>query len=747
MSRNQLLWGVLLALAALLLASMPLLGLLGYESSLVLAVLGSLSGAQLGVATVRSARTRASRADSDLAEAHPLGSVARLWRRAAFRAWLTLLLPLAILSANALRIKNCDLGGGLLWFVALPMASAALASAVGVTWGLAWSRRATLLAMMTLGASVAWGLWRFYFAPPVFAYDPFVGYLAGPIYDEEVAVGPALLHARILHFLGAASALAWAAALLDGRQWTLALPLRRREAVLALALSLLGGMAFQATRSELAPDAVTIAAHLGARQTTAHFELLYSPLGPWAKEIALTAEEAEFRYRQLAPLLGAVPDGKTTVYLFADANEKRRWTGAGHTQVAKPWRREIYLQHDAWPHPVLQHELAHVFAGAFGDSIFHVARHGLLINVGLIEGAAVASETVLAVDQQAKVLRLAQLLPSLQSIFGYGFLSRASAQAYSVAGSFCRFLLATRGAESFRALYRSGGDFSSVYGRTLEELETEWLVRIDATPLSEEERVVSFERLRRPGVFHKVCAHELALRRERARAFAAQGDATGALVQLESVCHDDPDDPAQLVALLDGALAAGKFPQAIAVAREIMAHPKSGASERAHAWAALGDLALRRREPSAADWYRQALTLPLDPANGRLLRAKLIAATDLLLSESLARYLVGSEPHQVPDLELAQAVVLAAPERGLGHYLVARQLFARDHWREARAELSRARSLGLPDRGFLEEALRLEGIAAYRAGDRSNARQLFVELASQSPALAAEARDWIARCD
>ena len=37
--------------------------------------------------------------------------------------------------------------------------------------------------------------------------------------------------------------------------------------------------------------------------------------------------------------------------------------GAADTYIAKPWRREVYVQAAGYPHPVLGHELMHVLAG------------------------------------------------------------------------------------------------------------------------------------------------------------------------------------------------------------------------------------------------------------------------------------------------------------------------------------------------------------------------------------------------
>ena len=137
--------------------------------------------------------------------------MARLWWQATLATWGALLAPLAAVLANALRVRNCDVTAGLLWFVMLPMLSAAMGSGAGVVAGLVrpWRGRVapTALAMAIVVASVAWGVWRFYAAPPIFGYDPFVGYFAGTLYDEEIAIAAAFLWAR-LYELGAGRRLA-----------------------------------------------------------------------------------------------------------------------------------------------------------------------------------------------------------------------------------------------------------------------------------------------------------------------------------------------------------------------------------------------------------------------------------------------------------------------------------------------------------------------------------------------------------
>jgi hypothetical protein len=762
--RRTALWGALLAALAVAMAATPLTALLAFESSFLLGIAAALAGAHLGAERVFVARRGLAPSEADRADAHPARAVLGLHARATARVLALLVLPLGILSLNALRVKNCDLATGLAWYALLPGLTAATGAAAGVCAGLATRRRigGTLAALAILLLSVGWGVWRFYAAPPVFGFDPFVGYFPGSLYDEEIPITSALLGARSLHLTGALAALLIAAGLLDGRRLRLTLRARALAPLAAgLALAALWVAARAWAQPELAPDARSLARVLDGARETDHLTLRYASGGPWARDIALHARDFEFRWTELRQTLGTAPDGKITCWLFDSAEQKRRYLGASHTQIAKPWRREIYLQHADWPHPVVKHELAHVLAGAFGDPIFHVARRGFHFSVGLIEGAAVAADDPpqrVSLDQQVKIMRAEGLLPPLERIFGPGFFAYSGPQAYTAAGSFCRFLIETRGAERFRALYRSAGDFASVYGEPLQALERAWLQRVDATPLSAEEHGQARERLRRPSVWKKVCAHELAERLAEAQAALAAGDVPRALALHASIVRDDPGEPEHLAEWMDALSSARREPEALESAHRLLDHPAASDGQKARALTLLGDAELRGGDPHAGETIARALALPLDEATARQLRARAIAARELAkpsgatpFGRALVRYLVGDAPgprDAALDVYRAAEVVQAAPDAGLGHYLLGRQLAAHDRAAEALPELERALARGLPDPGFTVEARRLAASAALRSGDPARSRALWEEQARETDPLArAEAKDWIARCD
>lgn len=763
-------WAVLLGLLGVALCFVPLFDVLGYEFCLALAIPASLAGAQLGLGRVRGERLGRAASAVTAADAHPAATVLGLWGGAVGRAWLVLALPLVAVLANALRVRNCDLGAGLGWFFVLPMSSAALGAALGVVVGLArpWRGRVAPVALAFSGvaASIVWGVWRFYAAPPIFGYDPFVGYFAGTLYDEEIAVTAALGWARLYHLALALAALGAAALFLDGARLTVrfgAAAGRARVAAFVLAAGALG-LGLHARRAALgfALDAGDIARALGAEKRTAHFVLHYSPRGPYAKDIDAYAADDEFRWQELTRFFGRAPTPPVHAFLFDSAAQKRALMGAGHTFIAKPWRREIYLQYDAWPQEVAWHELAHVFAGQFGDPIFGIARAGLRFNVGLIEGVAVAASFAghpLTPHQTVEVLREAHLVgpDTLAAVMGARFFGLNAGQAYAIAGSFCRFLYDTRGAARLEALYRAGGvddSWRRIYGVPFSTLRDEWLRQIDAEAVPPDARAVAMERLRRPSVFHRVCAHAQALKRQAAQAAARAGDRQAALAAFEAVCADDPADPRNLADAMDAALAADAPGEARRLAEALLARDVDGVM-RGRAETALGDLGLLHGDLDAARaHYDRAARLPMDAAAARLLTVKrLVCGWPAGPSRAaLVPLLVAPPSERDAGLELLTLQKLADtdPDRALYHYLLARQLYARGRWADVVRELTHPAAEPLPDARFDAEAGRILGAALFRLGRLAEARARFARLADDTTLPAGtrlEAADWVRRCD
>ncbi|HVR64421.1 MAG TPA: hypothetical protein VMU50_21120, partial [Polyangia bacterium] len=522
--RRALIWAGLLAAFAVVLDFVPLFDLLGFDFSFALGFAAALAGVDVGHGVVARARREGAWLPG---QPPPVG---RLVGRAASDGLLLLVAPLLLSLGNAIRVSNCNVAAGLAFYALLPVGTMLYAAPAGALAGLVFPRRGRLAAFALPALSVVWALWRAYFDPAVFAFDPFGGYFPGPIYDEALRPPLRLLTFRLVNIVWIAAAVTTAAAIAgrgsDPRRWP-------RGRVAGAALLLAASAALFCARGRLGFHVrhADLARVLSEELRTPHFVLRYASAARTKTDLALAAEDLEFRYQQLRQTLGVEPAGPITVYEFPSAELKKETVGAGQTLYAKPWTREIFLQADRFPSSRLRHEMAHVFAGAFGDPLLGIALgwhwKGPLpyprIASGLIEGVAEAADSgdpegPSTIHQQAQAMVADGRAPPLATIVGAGFSTVSGARAYVLAGSFCTFLLQTRGAEKLRQLYRSAGDFSDVYRAPLPELEREWREFLARQPLSPRDRARAKEQFRRPAIFKKVCARELAARVADARA-------------------------------------------------------------------------------------------------------------------------------------------------------------------------------------------------------------------------------------
>lgn len=754
---RALVWAGLLAALALVLDLVPLFDLLGYDFAFAIGLLAMLAGVDVGHGTVAGARR-----DGQPIDPLPLAATA------AARGLALLGAPLAFSLANALRVRNCNLGAGLAFYALLPVATMLYAAPAGVLAGLAFPRRGRLCALLLPAGSMVWTLCRMYLDPPVFAFDPFGGYFPGPIYDEALRPPARLLHFRLASVLWVGAPLAFAHAI------------RRRTLGARVAAALLAGAAatvyLQRGALGFHLDGRGLARILDGEIRSTHFILRHPhDDGRSAADRQLDLRDLEFRYDQLRRILGVEPRGPVTVWQFAGTGQKKDLVGAANTLYAKPWTREIFVQADRFPGGRLRHELAHVFAAAFGDPIFGVSLAWRLplprLATGLIEGVAEAADFAdpggsTTLHQDARAIVADGRAPPLAALVGAGFTAVAGARAYTLAGSFCRYLLDTEGAGKLRAVFRSGGDFEGVYGRSLDALETRWKAFLDTQPLPPRDRAAAKERFRRPAIFKKVCARELAARVAEARGLL-RSDAGRAVRLLEATCRDDGGEPTYKIDLAEALVAAGRQEPALALLGAIGKDETATMPLRLRAANLASGIAYHRGDfTRAADEIRRVASDSNDEGERRAAAVKLRALARPDERPTLGRALYGDGPTGGSDpvlvFERVSEFARSHPDDGLGAYLVGRQLAGRDA-ALALPRLERACPLDgdgagteQPDgadlvrRGdFVRECLRLTGETAFRAGDLRRARAAYGRLrdAAANEAEKLRALDWLERID
>jgi hypothetical protein len=419
-------------------------------------------------------------------------------------SWLCLAIPMALLALNALRFKNCDPGGGLLYMLLGPVISTALAATAGVVIAHLTSRRgwATAGALLLPLLEIARNLYGFYTTPAIFAYGHFFGYFPGTLYDTQLKLPAAFVSFRLVTLALWVMCCAVLIALHDSSdlrlRWSALKTSGERRGWLALA----GALGLAVFAAELhAPQlghrthAAWIAENLGGRIDGPCCTLLF-PRELDRDDAQRLHVDCQFRVTQMERVLGVRQLRPITAYLFRSSDEKRALMGAGNIYIAKPWRNEVYLQVQSWPHPVFAHEIAHVVAGNYGVGPFRVAGRlgGLWPNPALIEGVAVAAawsvHDGLTPHQWARAMLEQQMAPSLSAITGAAFLAQPKGQAYTLSGSFVRYVLDTYGNRAVRRLYMTS-DAATAVGKPLEPLEREWHTFLKPTPLPDAVRAAA----------------------------------------------------------------------------------------------------------------------------------------------------------------------------------------------------------------------------------------------------------------
>ena len=232
-----------------------------------------------------------------------------------------------------------------------------------------------------------------------------------------------------------------------------------------LYLLVIGLLGFQLYTGALGirPTRDDIARELGGLRETVHFEIFYAR--ELEAEIERIAEDCEFQYAQLSDYLdpeGTMQSRKVRAYIYASPEQKKRLIGARGTSVEDPFGHGFHIHAQGFPHPVLKHELAHVFTVPWSPL-------KVSLKIGLHEGIAVAAdwdEGKLTGHQWAKAMRQMEVAPPLSGVMGIGFWGHAGSQSYLLAGSFVRFLVDTYGIEKFKGVFPTG-NFVQHYSKDL----------------------------------------------------------------------------------------------------------------------------------------------------------------------------------------------------------------------------------------------------------------------------------------
>ncbi len=743
---------VVSGVVALGLCLSPLLGAPGIESAVVFGLLLPPFAGAIGARIVDLLRQEEDRVEP-----------AEVLADATSGAVILAALPTAILLLNTLRNPVCAPLEGLGFFVLGPVFSVILAAAVGVICGALFDRprlgtTAAVLAPLVLALMELWG---FYATPAIYAYGHLFGYFPGTIYDPDITLTATYGSFRVLSLVWLLAI--WASFTASWnpetqRPDTLIVARRWRLGLTAAGLALVGvfGMAWGPELGHRS-TAESIEEALGGRLEGERCVVIHPAELPRA-DAARLAADCDFRVRRVEQVMGVRQPAPITAYFFRSADEKRAQMGASNTYIAKPWRREVYLQVREWPHPVLFHELAHVVAGNVGTGPFRIAGTlgGLLPSPAIIEGTAVAvawePRDGLTPHQWARAMLEVDLAPPMSEVEGLGFLLQPASRAYTASGSMVRWMMDTRGDASLRQLYMTG-DWEAALGQPLEDAERDWhrFLR-EEVELPEEARALAQLRFERPGIWGQICPHRIANLRAELGAELGAGDDARAAGTCREILELDEGQAGTRAALVGALARLGQRERAESELSQLVGPPSAAPPVVQEARKQLADALWRRdRGEEAGDIYRALLEDPMSDDDRRQIAVRLLALEMGGAGEAALRGLLVPRRDAQSDAATAMHFVARLSrvrEDGLAPYLEARQLQFRQRFDLALPLIERARERGLPSPLLETEARRMEAMIRFGADDLDGSaavwRAILADPASDTGERA-EAEDWLQR--
>ncbi|MCL2726020.1 MAG: hypothetical protein FWD69_16465 [Polyangiaceae bacterium] len=606
-------------------------------------------------------------------------------------------------------------------------------------------RARTVIALALAGPlwGIAVSVYRFFTSPMIFAFDPFVGYFSGALYDTVIDQGTAILTYRA-GSLATLAALAFAFSLVERRDGVLVVldhrsASSRARGVLAV-LAALASMSlfFFGTKLGHFSTAASITDDLGAEKHGERCDVVY-PKTTREREADLLVKDCDEQIAAVEQRLGAKGPPRVVAFFFRDAEDKKRLMGAANTYIAKPWRKEVYLQLGGYPHPVLGHELAHVVAGSFARGPFRIAGSagGLLPNPGLIEGVAVFAspdDDDLTVTQWARAMMDLRLLPPLGRIFSLGFLGDASDKSYTVAGAFIGWLAQNSGTDVVRAWY-AGGDLTALTGKDWSSLDRAFRASLREVTLPAEAESFARARFSRPGIFGRKCPHVVdALRREASVCRDSQRFEDAMRLYREVLAKDAADFASQkdlaVIERRHGDRTVGEAALLrLANGKDVPRVWKDRAAE------ALGDADFIDGDfERAAKRYEDLAARSLDEDAARTLEVKAFGASSEDGRPAVRALLLGDSVHG-PDIFLggiALGTWNATKPSALASYLMGRNLVNRGLYEDGARMLDDAcaRLPELPTPRLARETLRQRAIAACAMNDTSALERVRTLIAS-----------------
>lgn len=681
------------------------------------------------------------------------------------------LAPLALLLMNGVRVRQCDVFSGVAFMLVGPVFSMLWAALFGAAIAV-WRpklRHALPLFYLAFLCWAALDVLHIYRNPSIFAYNPFAGFFSGALYDAVIVIDSRLALYRLNNVAQILTLIAFARATWDPalRRPSLARLSRAGfSRVVPFVLAAAVSLAFWVSRAEIGYEVsrADVKATLGREISDERITLVHDRSIPESEARDLL-EAHRFRLEQIEARLGRTFPRRITSYVYASSDQKRRLMGAGQVYIAKPWLDEIHLNRVSHDHPVIRHELAHVVLGLFADPPMHIPTRACIIpQMALVEGAAEAFEWdtgQLSPHEWSAAMRAARRAPDLRSLLGpSGFYNQGSETAYTISGSFVRWVIDRFGIDKLALIYRDG-DFEAALGQPIGALVADWERFLDGLSVPDDAAGLATGRFNTPAIHRRPCGLDVARVEAEARELRRLGDRAGARAAYQQVIDWIPEDAQKRRPLVEMAAAAADLERTLGayVAYTLIPNNRNPVDDAAMT-ELMADTFARRAlgSPDPAPLIERAHRLyaslsevPQPELRWRNALVKVYLAADLERATHVLPYLLNGRSD---DLQRAAD---AFPDDPLVDYLVARRVYNERRYDEAVPLLARTVAT-LHGRGqssehawapwVHREAARLLAHAHWELGDLAAAEDVFRFVATLTPYGGDRERylDWAERC-
>ena len=650
---------------------------------------------------------------------------------------ILLILPLGIGLVNSSLKSDCYIKEGLIFYGLIPIVTVFFSSSLGLLLGNIFPKRGFFLGSLVLVSTIFFSLWELYSNPPIFSYNPVFGFFPGPLYDEAIPITTTLVIYRLIVALWGILFLV-VLRLIRGFKYN-TVGVVDILAVLILISSLIlshlkaGELGIEYTRRYITKNFLT------ASVQTEHFVIYYTPGTPEAKHIALIAGDHEWRYYQLKEFLQVSSKDRIRSYIYPDIETRKRLIGAGETTIANPIQREIHLVYDSFPNPVLKHELTHVMSSEFGMDVLRISP-----KIGLVEGLAVAADWSsgdLTPHEWSKAMIKAKIAPDIKEIVGIGFWHAPPQKSYMVIGSFVRYLIDTYGIEKFKTVYRTGN--FSIYKKSLDELISDWKTFLDGIPLPENALTLAEYKFSEPGIFQAVCPRKVALLRKKGLDAFRNGNLYKAGEFFVEALNFDKTNPVLIQSLAYTYYYEDDYTKLMNIINEAQPLPRVDKNILEN----LRGNVLWQSGEDAKSIFESLLTKPIPDDIKREIEIKLSAISYGGEIEKRIREYFGTRD-KLSQVAALEEVMRIFPGYSPAYYLTGRIFFSKADYKRAAFFLSKSESLGLPSENLDEENSRILGISLFVTGDYEGAIKRFEHIVNTTSdkALRDYALDFIDRC-